>query len=937
MKNCNYFVLTFIFSLFLRLEAQERPPINIFSPKDYGAASQNWSISQSENRYIYVANNKGLLEYNGATWNLYESPNETIIRTVKVIDDLIYTGSYHDFGYWKKDNFGVLNYTSLAHKLELDFLEDEEFWNILSLDNAIIFQSLDRIHIYNKKTKSYNIVSFKNKISGMFKVGLNLYFQSPNNGLYKIDSGKAVVVSEDNIFKENVIVQIYNHYGSLLVLTQDKGFYKFDNQGPITWNISANQALQEASVFSSIRLRDNGYVLGTISDGIIHISPEGDIKYKIAQTNGLSNNTVLSLYEDLDNNIWLGLDNGINCINQNSPYSVYFDKTGRIGSVYTSEVYNDILYLGTNQGLFHRPLNSNEDFQFIENTQGQVWFLGILDNTLFCGHNSGTFIVNEKNVKRVANIQGTWQVKPVLNSTSELIQGNYDGLHILHKINNQWQLKNKIEGFDISSRYFEFSETNEIYLSHEYKGVFKLKFDTNLSKVISQSQDTSLDKGLNSSLISHNNKLLYSNRSGVFAYSSTQKSFQQDSLLSGLIYKKTFTSAKLISDANTNKLWSFSKTGVNYLTTSKLSGEQKIFTVPFPESIRKDVVGYESVTQIRDQQFLLGSTTGYVILDLNKIIDNEHEIKINKIAVHTIEDNVKVKLLDTTERSELKNNENNITLTYSISAFLKTQQPEYRYKLEGIYDNWSNWDNNGSILFENLPYGNYTFLVEGRVGNQTTLNNASYSFEIARPWFLSNLAIGSYVLGVLLFSLFMHNVYKRYYKKQRERLMQKTTREFELKELENKQQLMRFKNEKLREDIENKNRELGISTMNLIKKNEFLSSLKGELENVTDSKNIKHVLKIIDKNLNNNDDWNLFQEAFNNADKDFLKKIKSIHPALTSNDLRLCAYLRLNLSSKEIAPLLNISPRSVEVKRYRLRKKMELSHESSLTDYILEI
>ena len=180
-------------------------------------------------------------------------------------------------------------------------------------------------------------------------------------------------------------------------------------------------------------------------------------------------------------------------------------------------------------------------------------------------------------------------------------------------------------------------------------------------------------------------------------------------------------------------------------------------------------------------------------------------------------------------------------------------------------------------------------------------------------------------------------LYKRYYKKQRERLLRKKTREFEVKELENNQKLMRFKNDKLREDIEAKNRELGMSTMNLIKKNEFLNSLKKELTDVEDGKALKHVIKIIDKNINNTDDWNLFQEAFNNADKDFLKKIKQLHPSLTANDLRLCAYLRLNLSSKEIAPLLNISPRSVEVKRYRLRKKMELAHETSLTNYILEL
>ncbi|MEM6517122.1 MAG: LuxR C-terminal-related transcriptional regulator [Bacteroidota bacterium] len=102
-------------------------------------------------------------------------------------------------------------------------------------------------------------------------------------------------------------------------------------------------------------------------------------------------------------------------------------------------------------------------------------------------------------------------------------------------------------------------------------------------------------------------------------------------------------------------------------------------------------------------------------------------------------------------------------------------------------------------------------------------------------------------------------------------------------------------------------------------------------------KGLNPVIKIIDKNINNKDDWKFFQEAFNNADKDFLKKIKSIHPNLTPNDLRLCAYLRLNLTSKEIAPLLNISPKSVEVKRYRLRKKMNLEHQEGLTDYILAI
>jgi DNA-binding CsgD family transcriptional regulator len=123
----------------------------------------------------------------------------------------------------------------------------------------------------------------------------------------------------------------------------------------------------------------------------------------------------------------------------------------------------------------------------------------------------------------------------------------------------------------------------------------------------------------------------------------------------------------------------------------------------------------------------------------------------------------------------------------------------------------------------------------------------------------------------------------------------------------------------------------------MIKKNQFLSRLKKDLKNSDSMQNISSVIRVIDRNLNNTDDWKFFEEAFNNADKDFLKKVKQSHQSLTNNDLRLCAYLRLNLSSKKIAPLLNISLSSVEIKRYRLRKKMNLSRNQGLTDYLLTL
>jgi len=728
---------------------------------------------------------------------------------------------------------------------------------------------------------------------------------------------------------------MFYHLGKLMIETEDNGFYFFDNDALKKWEIPANNVISSVSVYRSIQLRDNSFILGTIADGIFHLLPNGELDYQINNFNGLSNNTVQAIYEDLENNIWLGLNNGINCVNINSPFSIYNEINGKIGTVYASCVFNDMLYLGTNQGLFYRPSNSKADFKFIEGTQGQVWCLVQYDNTLFCGHNTGTFIVNGDKVKLTSDIQGTWNLIPIESNPNLILQGNYDGLYVIEKQNNEWKLRNKIQGFDMSSKFFEMVDANHILVNHEYKGVFKIKVDKELTNVEEVSKDTSVEKGITSSLINYNKNILYAYKEGVFKYNIEKQTFLKDTLLSNLVDEVEYSTGKLVYDEKTNKLWGFSSKNLNFIAPGKLSSTAKVRNVPFSIALPRGLTGYENISHLHEQKHLIGASSGYVILDLDKIQEKTYKVNISSITISDLDSNLET--VKIAEEGEFNNNFNNIEFTFSVPEFDKYLDTEYQYQLEGIDTHWSPWSKNSNVTFKYLPFGNYVFNVRAKTGNTLSSNMASFRFKIQRPWLLSNTMISIYIIALWLFSLIVHNVYKRYYKKQREKLLFKTQQQLELKELENQKQLMKFNNDKLRQDIETKNRELGISTMSLIKKNEFLNNIKTELKNAGESKNLKHVVKIIDKNLNNTDDWNLFEEAFNNADKDFLKKIKSNHPALTSNDLRLCAYLRLNLSSKEIAPLLNISPRSVEVKRYRLRKKMGLSHEDSLSDYILEI
>ncbi|MFY0629006.1 MAG: LuxR family transcriptional regulator [Flavobacteriaceae bacterium] len=933
MKFYKSFIFVLVFSFSCTLIGQELPPINVYTPEIYGAEDQNWGISQGEDQTIYFANNKGLLTYNGARWKLYESPNSSIVRSVKVIDGKVYTGCYMDFGYWEKDKFGALQYTSLSINKNISLAEDEEFWNILKLDRWILFQSLDRIYIYDTKDETFNIINSKTTIIKVYKVNNSIYFQKINQGIYKFENGQETLVTNHISLKDRIVVNIFDSNDQLLFQTKEDGFFMMESNSSVRpWDLNLNKKLTQYSVYNSIQLNNGDYILGTVSNGILYLNANKEITYQINQSTGLGNNTILSLFEDKNENVWLGTDNGISNINFNAPFRVYKDDLGTIGTVYTTFIDNNIFYLGTNQGLFYKDHNIEGPYKFIKGTEGQVWSIQRLKNTIFCGHDKGTFIIANGKAEKISGPEGTWQIKEVSNNPNLLIQGNYNGMYILENKNSKWQLRNKLSGFDISSRYFESAKDNEFLVNHEHKGVYLLKIDADFNQVLSYSK-TEVDKSIKSSLAKYNNQVLYGSNQGVYQYNNALSKFEKDTVLSHLYHSKGYISGKLVS--TNDKLFAFTPTSITYAQQGTLSSKYELLSIPLPSSVRETKDGYENVLHIGNEKYLIAITGGYIILDLNPRNKVEHLIKLDAISANGI--NEEPVLLTLNEESELQNNENHIAVSFSISDFSKYLPSLYQQRLIGFNDNWSDWSTDSEIHFENLSHGDYTFEARGKLGDTETTNTIRYNFTIEKPWYLKPLAIIFYFLAGFLIVVIIHILNRNYYRNQRRKLLEQKEKEFEIKQLENEQQLMHFKNLDLQKDIDAKSRELGLSTMNLIKRNELLGTIKKELGSIKKEDDITNVIKLINKNLNTSDDWKLFEEAFENADKGFIKKLKAQHSNLTSNDLRLCTYLRLNLSSKEIAPLLNISIRSVEVKRYRLRKKMNLPHEASLTNYILQL
>jgi len=929
-------LILFIAFIWTALYGQEYYPVQNFAPDVYRGGNQNWDVSQSPDKNIYFANSTGLMEFNGARWQMYPSPNHTIIRSVKVHQDRIYTGCYMEFGYWEKDEFSNLNYTSLSEKVKDNLLDDEQFWKIICINEWVLFQSFHRIYIYNSQTQTFQFITSEPELPEVFEVENRVFFQKMNEGLFELENGQSILISDYPLFKKNTIINLFSVQNKLLVQTQDRGFFILEQNRVLKWQTEDEAKISSLSVYSSLQLKDGSFILGTISEGLYFLSAEGKIIMHIDKKSGLQNNTVLSLYQDFDNNIWLGLDNGISVLNYTSPFRVYNDTKGVFGSVYSSAVYKGRLYLGTNQGLFCKPLNSADEFRIIDGTKGQVWTLKIIDRTLFCGHNKGTFIINDNQASLISDITGTWDIKPVFQHQNLLIQGNYEGLHILEKRNGNWQYRNKIEGFNISSRYFELIPGNQVLVSHEYKGVYSIALSPDFKKTIAVSLEQVAPLSINSALTGYNDKVYYFSESGIFEYDQELNHFRESKHLSQLILEgEEYISGKLIRD-DKQMLWAFTIDNLILLKPGTLDNIPQSLKIALPFSIRENLSGYENLLNLGNSNYLLGTANGYIMFDLDKIIDSESTIIIN-----SVEKNKMNQMSEYISRHEekyfLKAKEKNIRFNYNVPVYEKFKPAKYQFKLEGIYNNWSDWSDESSVYFTNLPSGDYTFRVRAKIGNKLSQNTASVSFSIAKPWFASGWMKLVYLILFIAVLVIISQFYRRIYNRQKRKIILEKKKELSMIQLENEKERIRLTNENLNYELETISKDLASSYMAIVAKNDLLNAIKNTLQQEKENKSVRSAIKIIDENLESNTDWKSFQEAFDNTDRDFLKKLKELHPSISPNDLKLCVFLRLNLSSKEIAPLLNISAQSVEIKRFRLRKKMNLGHEQNLTDYILNL
>ncbi|WP_436484547.1 ligand-binding sensor domain-containing protein [Chitinophaga sp. ARDCPP14] len=936
------------------------PRIINYSKSDFQAGIQTWDIEQDSKGIMYFANNEGMLTYDGSHWKAYPLPNRTIVRALAIDTvDRIYAGGQGELGYFAPGPNGNLVYTSLRDLVPASHNKFADIWRIEIYKEAVFFQASDRIFEY----RNNSIKVYPSEWLYLKQAGHKLYAQDKYNGLMLFKNNEWQPVNTGRKFTDGLISGIIGiGADTLLVITQAKGQFLLRNDSII----QQHAAFSTGNVNISAQINAMEFVAGTSTEGCVVLNFNGEVVQKISRTEGLQNNDVISVFLDKHNNLWAGLNNGISFIAYNAAIKYITPSKSNELSGYSTRIFNNELYIATSDGAWYVPLAaasgdlsfSKGDFTRVRNSKAEVWRLDEVNNHILLAQHTGSAVLKDHSAVPLFAEPGAWLYKPVsaVYPAKNVLVGSYTGVQLLEYNAGQFTDKGKLEGVGESLRFLEIDNNNTIWASHPYRGVYKLQLSADNKTVSSQllTDSAGLPSALSNYVFKIKNRVVFCTGKGVYEFDPATNRFVPSAFLTPILGNMEIRYMNEDADGN---IWFCSGKDIGVVNFNQSSGDKPFTITWIPELNGKILLGFENIYPYNKENIFIGSEKGTIHLNYEKYTTNKQAVKVllGQVKAFGKSDSVIFGgyfhhrgaagyLQDDTEMVALPKGYNSFHFEYSSPAYGLQSNIEYSYQLEGYDQRWSAWSPKTEKDYTNLPDGKYLFKIKAHdnLGHESEV--VTYSFEVLPAWYKTTWAYIGYVLLFLAVLYLLNRWQERTLRIQQRRFDEEQQRLKYIHQLElekNEKEIIKLQNEKLANEIHFKNNALADASMHLVERGDALVKVKDILASVYkkngNNPEIKNALLLLNDVEKNNDNWDQFAAHFDEINNNFLKKLKSKFPALTNTDLKVCAYLQLKLSTKEIAQLMAISVRGVEIKRYRLRKKLNLLTEQSMTDFLNEI
>ena len=954
-------LLPIISTIFALTTSAQIPTLRNFSPIEYNGGTQNWQISEIRDNLMAFANNHGLIVFDGENWQIHPVANYTSVRSVAFDAKklCVYAGASDEFGYFDINTatFNV-EYHSLSKLLPANMRIFGEIWKIHLLPSGeVLFQG--RAHLFSLR-QGNKLITLKTAgaIDNSALVGDRVYV-STKTGIYIYHGGKLSPLPGTGNLTGKRVSGVVQYNGKVMFVTMSDGLFIYDGHTATPFELDISPLLKDNNVFcAAAGKRYIGF--GTIKNGLIVKDLQTGSNYYVNTNTGLQNNTVLSMSFDSLDNIWLGLDMGLSYVMLESSYGNLLGANNTIGTGYTSAISGNQLYMGTNQGLFSIPFPLQNSIlppkaQTVEGVVGQIWSLQNIDGTLLCGANDGAYVVGAGTVRRIDGLGGTWGFRKLNDHPGYLLTCDYDGLAVLKQEGGSITLHSRLSNFHEASGNFEQDSDGSIWLSHWHKGVWHFRLSDDMTRVENLEyyhNGAGLVVDDNNLVCKIDGRVYVSSVDGFHQYDERNRKLKHCDWMNNLF--NTYGEALHVTQAPDGMIIAYK---ADYLAVAERqhNGKYQSRQVGYGNMVQQMQMGLGNIGFLENRQIVLNSNNGFFVMRPQK----KDAAKTNHVMVRRIYSTNTGDTLVYMRCPELVKEE--VVLPHSLNSIrIEYVMPEYRGEkgvlyscyLEGYEKEMSTMSHSSSKEYTKLEKGKYIFHVKARNLVDGTESESQIVIRILPAWYETWWAYLLYIIlavtGIWALLRYMNlraEKELRKVKKEKERQMKEQQMEFHLAEEKKEKELAKLRSKQLEVELKHKSSELSDSAMNLVRKNDMLQAIDQNMEQLSESvrreetkarlvKKIGDIRKEIKMHMNDDDNWNKFEENFNLVYDNFSQKIMEAFPQLKKSDLKLCVYLRMGLSSKEMASLLNTSVRSIETARYRLRKKLDIDTGSNLTDFI---
>ncbi len=765
--------------------------IKNYSSKVYRAAIQNWAVIQDQRGIIYVANDRGVLEYDGKQWVLISNSNQSAVRSLALdAKGRVYVGGSNEFGFLAPNTQGQVQYISLSKDLPEDKKTFGDVWTTHITPEGICFQTDQFLFIYAPDKQQFKIIpAFADSFFFLtFLVNKQLYVFDQTYGLYKLQNGKLQLSPKGEVLKDKLIYAVLPFKkNTFLIGTRQEGLFLFRPNATkqedifIPFQTEADDYLKQKQIYTALSLPNGEIALCTRSGGIVMMDTQGKLKEIINQSKGLADNNVHAAFVSREGVLWLALDNGISQIDYFIPIRYWNESNGLEGTVKDICYYKGILYVATSLGVFYQQ---NNRFNAVQGINTQTWSL--LDfrpdaNTqkLLVSSNRGIYQIENAQAMPIylTDRKAVLKLYASPSQPNMIYAGLKGGLLRLRYQGGYWTDGQVIEPPKTEIYSIAEEAPNVLWLGTFIDGVTRVTLNPNYP--IAKVQNFGLKNGLPSKRGNQvyliNQQIYIGTQKGIYKYHKGTIAPTQD--LGKTLGARGYGVHSLSIDLKGN-IWVANTS--NHLQPIGVAYPDEEGRYHWKDMPLRSLPEFEEAVIYADtsQKVWIGGSEGLFrfLPDAPSLFERDFKVHIRKIMLegdslvfggtfydaqdqqpfaHFRQTKATVNIFEYVE---------NGVIEFQVAApfFIRNEATQYRYKLVETPNNWlehllfgeitlpwTSWNKDTKRQYTNLSEGKYIFYVQARNLYGVESEVATFQFKITPPWYRSTVAYFIYFLLVV--------------------------------------------------------------------------------------------------------------------------------------------------------------------------------------------